>query len=32
MLNHAQVVGDKEVGQVELLLQILKQIQNLGLD
>ena len=31
-LHHRQVMGDKEIGQVELRLQILQQVQDLGLD
>ena len=31
VLDHAQVVGDEEVGQPELLLQIEQQIEDLGL-
>ena len=32
MANHGQVVGNKEIGQVLILLHILHQIQNLGLN
>ena len=32
VLDHAQVVGHEQVGQPELLLQILEQVQDLGLD
>jgi len=31
-LHHRQVMGDKEIGQVELRLQILQQVQDLSLD
>ena len=30
--NHVQIVGDKQVGQAELLAQIQQQVQHLGLD
>ena len=32
MLDHAQVMGDEQVGQAHLLLQVLKHIDHLGLD
>ena len=32
ILHHAQVVGDEEVGQVLLLLQVGQQVEDLGLD
>src|SRR5512137_2645226 len=32
MLDHAQIMGDKEVGQLVFLLEVLKQIDHLGLD
>ena len=32
MLDHPQVVGDEEIGETELLLQIEQHIQNLRLD
>ena len=32
VLHHAQVVGDEEIGQVQLLLQVLQQVDDLGLD
>ena len=32
MLDHAQVVGDEQVGQAELALQILQDVQHLRLD
>jgi len=32
MLDHAQVVGDEEVRQLELGLQVLQEIDDLGLD
>ena len=31
-LHHRQVMGDKEIGQVELRLQILQQVQDLSLE
>ena len=30
--HHAQVVGDKEVGEMKLLLEILEHVDDLGLD
>ena len=30
--HHAQVVGDEEIGEVELLLQVHEQVEHLGLD
>ena len=32
MLDHAKVVRDKEIGQVELLLQVLQEVERLCLD
>src|SRR5947209_2594037 len=32
LLHHRHVVGDKEIGQVEVVLQILEQIEDLRLD
>ena len=32
VLHHAQVVGDEQIGQVELRLQILQQVERLRLD
>ena len=32
MLHHGQIVGDKQIGDAELLLQIVEQVENLGLD
>ena len=32
VVDHRQVVGDKDVGQAMLLLQFLQQVQNLGLN
>ena len=32
MLDHAQVVGDEQIGEVEFVLQIHENVQNLGLD
>ena len=32
MLDHREVVGDEEIGEAELLLQILEQVHHLGLD
>ncbi len=32
MLDHGKVMADKQIGQVELLLQVGKQVQYLGLD
>ena len=32
MLYHCQIMGDKKIGEAELLLQILEQIDHLGLD
>ena len=32
VLDHAQVVGDEQVGQAELLLQVLQQVEDLRLD
>ncbi len=32
MLDHAQVVGHEQICQAELLLQVLQQVQDLGLD
>ena len=32
MLDHAHVVGDEQVGQPELALELLEQVQDLGLD
>ncbi len=32
MPNHGEVVGDEQVGQTELLLQVLEKIDYLGLD
>ena len=32
MADHAQVVGDEEVGQAELVAQVLQQVDYLGLD
>ncbi len=31
VLHHAQVVGDEQVGQAVLFLQVLQEVQNLGL-
>ena len=32
VLDHAHVVGDEEVGQPELALEVLEQVEDLGLD
>ena len=32
MLHHAQVVGDEEVGEVHLFLELDKEVDDLGLD
>ena len=32
MLYHREIVSDKKVGQMKLLLQILQEVQDLGLD
>ena len=32
MLDHAQVVGDEQVGQAQLPLELLEQVEHLGLD
>lgn len=32
VLDHAQIMGDKEVGQLVFLLEVLKQVDHLGLD
>ena len=32
MLHHAQIVGHEDVGQVKFLLQLVHQVQHLGLD
>ena len=32
MLDHAQVVGDEEVGQTEFVLQVLEDVEHLGLN
>ena len=32
MPDHCQVMGDKQVGKIQLLLKLLQQIDNLGLD
>ena len=32
VLDHRQVVGDEQVGEAELLLQVLEQVDDLGLD
>src|SRR5215204_1960600 len=32
VLYHGEVVGDKDVGQVELFLQVLQEVDDLGLD
>ena len=32
MLDHAQIVGDEQIGEIELLLQLLQQVQHLSLD
>jgi hypothetical protein len=32
VLDHGEIVGDEEIGQVELALQINQQIENLALD
>ncbi|MNL86121.1 hypothetical protein D3C87_2146960 [compost metagenome] len=30
--NHAQIMGNKNIGQIQLLLQLVHQIQHLGLN
>ena len=32
MLYHREVVGDEQIGQIELLLQVLQEVQDLRLD
>ena len=32
MLHDAEVVGDEQIGEAELLLEILQQVDDLGLD
>ena len=32
MLYHREIVSDKKVGQMKLLLQILQEVKDLGLD
>ncbi len=32
MLDHAEIVGDEDVGQVERALQLVQEVQDLGLD
>lgn len=32
VFNHREVVGDKEVGQTELLLDVIEEVDNLGLN
>ena len=32
MANHQKIVGDEQIGQVHLLLQVMKHIDDLGLD
>jgi hypothetical protein len=30
--DHAEVVGDEDVGELELVLEVLEQVDDLGLD
>ncbi len=32
MLYHAQIVGDEDIGQVEVALQVLQEVEHLRLD
>jgi hypothetical protein len=32
VLDHREVVGDEDVGEVELFLQVLEEVYDLGLD
>jgi len=32
ILDHAQIMGDKEIGELITLLEVLEKIQDLGLD
>ena len=32
MLHHAEIVGDEQIGEAELLLQVLQQVDDLRLD
>ena len=32
VVDHAQIVGDEDVGQIQLLLEVLQEVEDLGLD